>query len=75
MEGISSSSNYLDMFDYLTFSQVNEIRKTAILQQKGQELNIASSVANGITSSIIESQNGYEFDSKIPEGSTFSLHV
>lgn len=69
----SISSNYSDILEGLLLDNVRQIRKSAIIQHMTDKLDTAVSVASDISRSM--SSGGYEFDSNIPEGSTFSIHV
>ena len=73
MQGISSSTDYSYLLEDMILTDVNEIRKSAVLQHLGGKMDRAMSVANEITSSM--GPGGYQMDNVIPEDSTFSIHV
>ncbi len=73
MESISSSTDYSAILENMLLTDVNQIRKSAILQHLGNKMAISTSIANDIASSL--TSEGYQIDSEIPEGSTFSIHV
>ncbi len=67
------SSNYTNLFEDIALSQVNEIKKAAIMEELGIKVATASMVADDIISSLAD--NGWEMDEVIPEDSTVSYHV
>ena len=73
MESISSTSDYSSILENLLLSDVSQIRKSAMIQHATDKLDRASEIAYEI--SHPQFGEGYQLDSNIPEGSTFSLHV
>ncbi len=70
---INSVNNYSALFQDLAATQVNEIKKAAILEELGIKVATASMVADDLIMSMAD--NGYQMDSVIPEDSTVSYHV
>ena len=74
MESIGSLSNdYSAIFQDIAATQVNEIKKAAILEEMGIKVATAAMVADEIMTGMVD--GSYQMDSVIPENSTVSYHV